>query len=113
MDHMDETAMESYRERALEDVVETIVCFCEYPQPATIGSPFYRLKPRQFDLYEFVQKTYDKVELNDFAVSWMMNNRDDFDRRSRAETELRRRLTLALRKSPIVEALAISLTEED
>lgn len=103
-----------YKERALEDVVETIMLYGEYPQPrrASYGLSFVQ-RIRQFDLREWLTENYKPEEIADFMVRAMTDYGLDFDEERLLQTDsIEKQLTVELRDSPIVLDKADELARE-
>ena len=69
---------EPYRQRALDDVIETIMLFGQYPQPRT-GHGWHNAQRRvEFDLQEWIVENMEPIETAAFLVAHISGyeNRD-------------------------------------
>lgn len=98
-------------ERALGDVVETIMLFGEYPQPHRQR----RFYPRQFDLVPFLLRIHP-AELREFVMLALTDHgrSGDFETaRDRLEKQVRAMLMEHLRDSDMVRERVAQLIEEE
>jgi len=111
--------LEPYMERALEEVVETVLNYGMYPQPRRVSLYFTTgsTAPRQFDLYDWILETnavdpselreYFILSLNDHSSCGMFE-----DARSKWEKKLTEKLLDHFAGSEIVRERAEKLAEE-
>lgn len=120
--HGDEglTDFEPFMESALESVVETILFFGEYPQPRRVGTFITTgsRRPKQFDLYEFLEDKIELCELLEFFIC-SLNDQTNYgafsDLRSRWEKRIEKMLVEHLTGHAIVmdKALEMALEEQN
>lgn len=104
--------VESFERRAIEDVVETIMLFGQYPQPR---GAWDKRPPRsvEFDLQEYLVEHRDDSDLANLAMCAIINFGDFDERRLNENRKLEAELTEHLRDSQIVRDRAEDLAEED
>lgn len=116
--HGDEGGIDTvpFMSRALEDVVETIMLFGQYPQPRQVwrNGRFEQVSQRiRLDLAEWLQEHYED-ELPTAAVCFLtLHGEDAFEAKQRHEKRVTALLTEELRDSDIVRERAEELAEED
>lgn len=103
--------MTDFHEAALEDVVDTIMLFGEYPQPNR-----HRTGPRKFfSLLDFLRSDkspIDAAEAYEFLVSGLTDYDSHMDARFKLEMRVKAALTEHLKDSEIVSDRAGVLQEE-
>lgn len=100
---------DEYRERALDEVIETIMLFGIYPQP----NPYRAPRQTEFDLAEWVAENVDVGELAQFLVAHIANDDDKNTRQDRIEKEISARLRDHLRDSDMVADKIEELHEDE
>ena len=116
--------VEPFAERALEDVVETILNFGVYPQPVRWKPGRTQpIPPTEFDLYEFLFEENDKGQMRidpvDACEFFILAQKDHtrygpFETaRSKWEKKITEMLTDHLRDSDMVTELAAQMAEDE
>ena len=115
-DHGDEGLdLQPFLESALEDVVETVMLYGQWPAPRRMikGMPYRQLARVQFSLIEWVD---ENVNIDELVTYYVMANTQwglDFDNFHMNETKaLEKRLTEYLRGTEIVAERAEQLADE-
>lgn len=101
-------------EGALEMVIETILNFGQYPQPRRVGTFITTgsSKPKEFDLYEFLEGQDRGIEFADLLEYFIFSMGDNsgsgkfFDLRDSWEKRLTKILNDHLRDSELVRGVA-------
>lgn len=92
--------------QALEDVVDIVMAFGEYPQPRR--GVMSHAGTREFDLHAFLRSDaspIDVVEVYDFLAAGVTDFGSDFDdKRWKFEKRVRDAVTEHLKDGPLVEA---------
>ena len=104
--------IEPYLSRALEDVLDTIMLYGQYPQP----SSSMRIKPRRclFDLMEWIYENRSGEDIRTTYICALVGGTDAvLDAIARDRLEITRELRELLRDSDIVRDLAEELARED
>lgn len=99
--------LDPYMDEALNEVIETILLFGQYPQPN-------RRRPVQckFDLIEHLTNDWNPSELAAFLLVALTNG-DTFEAKMNAEKRLTEELSDKLRDSEIVRDKAFEMATED
>lgn len=99
-----------YEEMALEEVVETILDYGQWPRPRT-GKYQARV---EFSLYEYLQEHRDPSFMLEMYVACLCDDNDPLEiRRIRERKEIAERLTEHLRNSDIVHEHSEFLADDD
>ena len=94
---------EPYRQRALDDVIETIMLFGQWPQPNT-GIGWIRSARRvEFDLAEWCAENINADVLAAFLVSHIALDDDRDIRQDKIEKEITAKLRAHLAESDMVD----------
>lgn len=101
--------LDPYMKYALDDVIETIMLFGQYPQPST------RFPSRpQFLLYEHIENEWDQRRITGLVIAALTDYSNEFfTTRMKADADLREELKDKLRDSDMVRDRARALAEED
>lgn len=115
--HGDEDALpeltDAELKEGLEDVVDTIMCFGEFPQPRTSHDLFRRpVQRRLFDLQEWLVENWTTEDLANFVSMALTDFGLDFDERRLAEADrVSSRLKEELKDADFVEDRAFEMVE--
>jgi hypothetical protein len=120
--HGDEDIVDTtnYEEQALEEVLECILNFGQWPQPRRVGALFSSggNGPKQFDLYDFLAERSGLIEFSELLEFFCLALNDHSrigvfeDSRSRWEGKITKALTEHLAGHPIVIGQAQKLKTE-
>lgn len=92
---------EPYRARALDDVIETILAFGQYPQPRT-GRYSPGVRRIEFDLREWCVENLEPDELAGFLVAHITVYDDTYGLQMKLERDIEARLREELADSGMV-----------
>lgn len=108
--HGDEDGIDlaPHMDQALEEVVETVMLFARYPQPSKT-----RQRAASFDLYDFVDKKYDRAELVELVVGFLTSYGSDLGNiQQREAAKLEKMVEQELAGGEIVRERAEELANE-
>ncbi len=105
---------EPYRQRALDEVIETIMLFGQWPQPRT-GSGWHTPTPRrvEFDLVDWISENLEPQDTAQFLM-WSITNDDGaYTLQTNLEKRIEERLRVELADSSMVDDVIESLHEDE
>lgn len=114
--HGDEDGIdiEPFMPRAMDDVVETILAFGEYPAPQQHSFFRNRCAPRQFDLQDWVSNNVEPADISALYVSMVTDFSSEHDaRRLHESAKVEAQLRAELADSEIVRERAAKLAREE
>jgi len=100
---------DEYRERALDEVIETIMLWGQYPAP----NPYRPPRRIEFDLAEWVAENVDVSELAQFLGAHIANDEKKDEKQLVLEVDISAKLSEHLRDSDMVADKIEELHEDE
>lgn len=105
---------EPFEKQALDDVVETLMLYAEYPRPIFSQRNGFAQRYTLFNLLDWVTEHIDPADLAMFYIQQITDySIDADDRRMQEADKVEKALREELRDSEIVRDRAIELEEEE